>query len=143
MTPGGKGTKRTAPGDPNKPSPNKRKSSSQRLPDQIRALKDQQGRWGGGGGKGWDGKGSKGKSKCKGKARGSGWSNWNDGVSQGWAVISEQACYGYSKGWGACGGAAAGSKCNTGRKHCCHLCGGAHTAQSKQCRGPKQEPSSN
>ena len=47
--------------------------------------------------------------------------------------VSGQACYAYSKGFGKCAAAKAGSKCPAGRQHKCHVCGGPHSAKEKGC----------
>ena len=42
---------------------------------------------------------------------------------------TEETCYSFSKGFGACKGCEPGTTCKTkpGRLHRCHGCGGAHT----------------
>ena len=41
---------------------------------------------------------------------------------------NSQACYSFSKSYGACKDCEPGSSCAAGRQHKCHLCGGAHKA---------------
>ena len=53
---------------------------------------------------------------------------------------STQACFSFSKKGGPCANAAPGSTCPNGRKHCCHVCGGAHQAGDPSCRGGGGRP---
>ena len=55
--------------------------------------------------------------------------------------VGAQACYSFSKRFGKCMTAKAGSKCPEGRRHVCYVCGGSHAAKDNGCKEVKKKTS--
>ena len=54
--------------------------------------------------------------------------------------LDSQICFAFSKRFGKCAKAKEGSKCDSGRKHACHVCGGNHAAKDKGCKPAGKPP---
>ena len=64
-------------------------------------------------------------------------------ASRGAAGVEDQACFAFSKRFGPCAKAKAGSKCPSKRAHKCHIDGGPHAAKDNGCKEPKREKKGN
>jgi hypothetical protein len=117
MTPGGGGRrKRDTPSrSPSKQGKGKRKGRRKRKEQVLQDRLDK-----------YENKG--------GSRRGRGGSKNNKGKQK--QSPKEQDCFSFSKSFGVCKGCEPDSVCPQGRKHRCHLCGGAHKASA--C--PKKKP---